>query len=165
MTKALMGPLYDQEFQHMEGRSAPNHGLPRFSSASFDTTYPFGRVNLSDPNFPVDVKVIGFNPLIPGDADNSGIPLAVLTYEVFNKTESDIEVSVCGTMRNFIGQDGSKTKIDWKGETYPLGSNFNENEYRENGTIAGIYMYSDLGEIKMINTNEIFSIELLTSSS
>jgi len=145
-TKALMGPLYDQEYQHMEGRSAPNHGLPRFSEASFDTSYPFGRVNLSDPNFPVDVKIIGFNPFIPGDADNSGIPIAVLTYEVFNKTENDIEVSVCGTLRNYIGQDGSKTRIDWKGESYPVGSNFNENEYIENDTIAGVYMYSNLVE-------------------
>ena len=28
------------------------------------------------------MEVKGFNPLIPGDADGSGLPVAVLTYEV-----------------------------------------------------------------------------------
>jgi len=48
VTRALMGPLYDWEYQHMEGRSAPLHGLPRFEKATFDAAYPFGQVHLSD---------------------------------------------------------------------------------------------------------------------
>jgi uncharacterized protein (DUF608 family) len=67
VTKALMGPLYDWEYQHMEGRSAPLHGMPRFEKASFDAAYPFGQVHLSDSKMPVDVTIKGFNPLIPGE--------------------------------------------------------------------------------------------------
>ncbi|MBK9681186.1 MAG: hypothetical protein IPO69_20405 [Saprospiraceae bacterium] len=86
--------------------------MPRFSHASFDATYPFGQVNLSDDNMPVDVTLKAYNPLIPTDASSSGIPIAILKYEVRNKTDQPIEASVCGLMRNFIGNDGSKTRMD-----------------------------------------------------
>jgi len=68
ITKALMGPIHFSDYQHYEGRSVDHHGLPRFRDASFETTYPFGIVNLSDKTMPVKVKVVGYNPLIPGDA-------------------------------------------------------------------------------------------------
>ena len=35
---------------------------------------------------PVDVRMEAFNPLIPGDADLSGIPVAVLRFVLTNKT-------------------------------------------------------------------------------
>ena len=76
-TKALLGPLYDSEYQDKEGRSVNNHGLPRFRNASFSSTYPFGLVKLWDEQMPVKVRLVGYNPLIPGDADASGIPIAI----------------------------------------------------------------------------------------
>jgi uncharacterized protein (DUF608 family) len=147
ITKALLGPLYDYEYQHMEGRSVEHHGMPRFETASFKAAYPFGQVQLKDKKMPVEVTLKGFNPLIPGDADASGIPIAVLTYEVTNKTDKPIDVSVCGTMRNFIGMDGSKLQNDWKGESYPVGAEHNKNRYKESDRLKGIYMYSDSVDI------------------
>jgi len=64
-TKALMGPIHYADYQHYEGRSVDHHGFPRFREASFETTYPFGIVNLADKTMPVTVKVIGYNPLFP----------------------------------------------------------------------------------------------------
>lgn len=103
-TTLLNGPLYPQEYLHYEGRPVNHHGMPRFSEASFEAAYPFGQVHLSDPDLPVNVTVKGFNPLVPGDADASGLPVAVLSYVVENKTDRPLEVSVCGSMRNFIGK-------------------------------------------------------------
>lgn len=77
-TKGLMGPLLDYEYEHMEGRPIDRHGVPRFEKATFDVAYPFGTVNLFDSGLPVDVKIKAFNPLIPGDADASGIPIAII---------------------------------------------------------------------------------------
>ena len=119
ITKALIGPLYPSEFQHYEGRPVNNHGLPRFSEASFDAAYPFGMVNLSDKTMPVKVRIVGFNPLVPGDADESGLPVAVLYYEVTNTSDLPVTVSVCGSIRNFVGKDGSKYIRDWKGDFIP----------------------------------------------
>jgi len=137
-TKGLIGPLLDYEYEHMEGRPVDHHGIPRFEKATFDAAYPFGIVNLSDKNLPVEVKIKVFNPLIPGDADASGIPIAILQYEVENKTSKPLEVSVCGSIRNFIGKDGSKYRIDWKGDKNYEGAIKNKNQYREEGKIRGI---------------------------
>ncbi len=142
-TKALLGPIHYADYQHYEGRSVDHHGLPRFRNAYFETTYPFGIVNLSDKTMPVNVKVVGYNPLIPGNADASGIPIAVLKYEVENTSDEEIEVSVSGNIRNFIGKDGSKFRSDWKGDFIPLGADQNKNEFKSNNKIQGIYMYSE----------------------
>jgi uncharacterized protein (DUF608 family) len=56
---------------------------------------------------PVEVKIKAFNPLIPGDVDNSSIPMIVLDFELTNTTKKDIPYSICGTLQNFIGEDGS----------------------------------------------------------
>lgn len=143
VTRALIGPVHPGEYQHYEGRPVNQHGFPRFAEASFDASYPVGIVNLSDKTMPVSVRIIGFNPLVSGDADASGLPLVMLTYEVTNLTAKPIAVSVCGSMRNFIGKDGSKYHRDWKGDFIPDGAANNQNEFRENSDLSGIYMYSD----------------------
>ena len=142
-TTLLEGPLYSWEYLHYEGRPVNHHGLPRFAKAWFDAVYPFGQVSLSDPSLPVEVKIKGFNPLVPCDAAKSGLPVAVLSYAVTNKSGIPVDVSVCGSIRNFIGKDGSKCKTDWKGDDIPTGARNNVNEYREESGLRGIYFHSN----------------------
>jgi len=142
-TKALLGPINPSDYQHYEGRSVNHHGFPRFRNASFQATYPFGIVNLSDKTMPVEVKMVGYNPFIPAEADASGIPIAILKYEVKNTSNQDLEVSISGNIRNFIGKDGSKHKSDWKGDFIPIGEKNNINEYKSTDKLKGIYMYSE----------------------
>ena len=141
-TRLLAGPLYPQEYLHYEGRPVNHHGLPRFDHASFDAAYPFGQVNLSDPGMPVKVRIKGFNPLVPGDSQISGLPIAILTYEVTNTSVNELEVAVCGAIRNFIGKDGQDYTLNWKGDRVPVGAKDNKNEYRESGALKGIQFYS-----------------------
>lgn len=141
-SRALIGPIDLNDYEHMEGRSVNHHGLPRFGNASFDAAYPFARVFLSDDEVPLNITLKAFNPLIPGDADKSGIPIAVLTYEVRNLSDKTMDVSVCGSLRNFIGRDGSKTWRSWKGEDHPLGAKQNQNRFIEDSLLSGIFMYS-----------------------
>lgn len=142
MTTLLNGPLYSWEYLHYEGRPVNHHGLPRFATASFDAAYPFGQVHLADSSLPVEVTVKGFNPLIPCDADASGMPVAVLSYEVRNKTSQTLDVAVCGSLRNFIGKDGRKFRTDWKGDYIPMGAKNNNNEFRSASGLKGIYFTS-----------------------
>ena len=142
-TKALIGSLYDNEYLHYEGRPVDHHGLPRFETASFDAAYPFGQVNLEDKSLPIKVKIKGFNPLIPTDADNSGLPIAILTYEVSNTSDNPIEVAVCGSIRNFIGKDGQQNKTDWKGDVIPTGAKKNRNTFKIYDSFRGIYFDSE----------------------
>lgn len=142
-TTLLAGPLYPQEYAHYEGRPVNHHGFPRFARASFDAAYPFGQVRLSDPSLPVEVTVKGFNPLVPGDADASGLPVAVMSYEVTNRTSRPLVVSVCGALRNFVGRDGSRYQTNWKGDYVPVGARQNRNVYRSEAGLSGLYFYSD----------------------
>ncbi|MEI8084973.1 MAG: GH116 family glycosyl-hydrolase [Paludibacter sp.] len=141
-SKALLGSLYDNEYLHYEGRPVDHHGLPRFETASFDAAYPFGQVNLEDKSLLIKVKIKGFNPLIPTDADNSGLPIAILTYEVSNTSDNPIEVAVCGSIRNFIGKDGQQNTSDWKGDVIPTGAKKNRNTYKIADNFRGIYFDS-----------------------
>ncbi len=141
-SKTLTGPAEYFEYENMMGEPFVHHGMPRFRNASFDAAYPFGQVNLSDPDVPVDVKIKTFNPLIPGDAEASGIPIAVFRIVLTNKMNAPLSVAVCNVMDNFIGIDGSKQKIDWKGEPVLYGAKGNRNEFRSTKGISGIYMYS-----------------------
>lgn len=132
-TRLLEGPVPIYEYEGSSGDvKTPNHGLPRFAHASFNAAYPFGRVNLSDPDLPVKVSIKAFNPLIPGDADKSGIPIAILRFEISNLTDHQVTVSVCGSMQNFIGEDG-KSGVAFK----------NKNIFRREGDLAGIYFSSE----------------------
>lgn len=121
-SKALMGPIPNAEYAGSEGSNAPNHGLPRFSNASFDAAYPFAIVNLDDNEFPVKARLKTFNPFIPGDADASGIPVAIIRYEITNTTDKTINASIAGSIDNFIGMDGSKVEFNnFNRAIYPMG--------------------------------------------
>ena len=128
---ALEGVIPPADYEGARGATIPNHGLPRFRECSFEAAYPFGRVKLSDADVPLDVQLHAFNPLIPTDSDNSGIPVAILRYVLTNDSDADIDAAVCGSLKNFIGADGtSGAPTD------------NRNSYREADGLAGIYMES-----------------------
>ena len=143
VTRALEGPIALSGYEESHGSTVPNHGLPRFADCSFAAAYPFGQVMLSDPDVPLDVRIEAFNPLVPGDADASGIPVAVLRYVLTNKTDKYIATSVCGSMPNFIGMDGSGTTKDWKGDLVIIGGRDNRNEFRKGRNVRGIFMRSE----------------------
>lgn len=144
ISKALIGPVPDYEYPGSQGSNAPNHGLPRFAAASFDAAYPFGVVHLEDPEMPVSVAARVFNPFIPGDAMASGLPIAVIRYEITNKTDQPLAIAVAGSLDNFIGMDGFKVEInDWDRSINPLGANHNRNVFRNTPQLAGIFMSSD----------------------
>jgi non-lysosomal glucosylceramidase len=142
VTRALEGPLEVAEYEGPRGCRSGNHGLPRFRRASFAAAYPFGQVMLSDPAVPVAVRLEAFNPLIPGNADDSGIPIAVLRYVFTNKTGHRVTVSVCGNVPNCIGSDGSATTRVWGDVDLPTGTKDNRNTYRQSATLRGIFMDS-----------------------
>lgn len=133
VTRALEGALLPQVFEGAMGSAAANHGLPRFRSCVFETAYPFGQVLLSDPEVPLDVRMEAFNPLIPADADASGIPVAVIRFVLTNKTSKRVEAAVCGSLENFIGRDGTNGKAEANINTFRRGP----------GAWQGIFMQSE----------------------
>ena len=128
----LEGVLPTESYEGATGVTAPNHGLPRFRHCSFHAAYPFGQVLLSDPDVPLDVRIEALNPLVPGDADASGMPIAVLRFVLTNRTRRPVDAAVCGSVQNFIGSDGSNGK-----------PSTNVNTFRKGGKLQGIFMASE----------------------
>jgi non-lysosomal glucosylceramidase len=106
VVRALEGVLEPHDYEGAMGSQIPNHSLPRFRTASFQAAYPFGQVQLSDPDVPVDVTIEGFNPFVGADLDVSSIPVAILRFVVTNKCNKTLKFSICGNLKNFIGRDG-----------------------------------------------------------
>jgi len=131
VTRALEAPIDEADYEGQSGCALPNHGLPRFRNASFHAAYPFGQVLLSDPDVPVDVRIEAFNPLVPPDADKSGIPVAVMRFVLQNKTGKTVTASVCGSIANFIGTDGSGGA-----------PKDNVNKFKKSGKVQGLLMQS-----------------------
>lgn len=107
VTRVLEAQIPPEDYEGANGCPLLNHGAPRFRHASFDAAYPFGQLRLSDPDVPVDVRLEAFNPMVPPDADRSGIPTAILRYVLENKTKQPVTASICGSLKNFIGYDGT----------------------------------------------------------
>ena len=141
-TTVLEGPLDPEVFEASHGSRAVNSGLPRFRECSFETAYPLAQVHLKDDEVPLEVTLKAFNPLIPGDSDNSGIPMAVLTYTLKNNTAETVKASVCGTVVNCIGSDGREYERDWDNKILYTGAMDNRDDFRSESNISGIYMTS-----------------------
>jgi len=140
VSRILESSLDKSLYEGGYGVRVANHGYPRFETANFKAAYPFGQVELTDSQMPLNVRIKAFNPLIPGDANASGIPIAIITYELINPTNQEVKASVCGSMPNFIGMDGSKQKMNGRGEWVPVGAKENVNEFKKDKNAQGIIM-------------------------
>jgi uncharacterized protein (DUF608 family) len=89
VTKLVEGPfpvlkIFDQGL-HGEGyRRGGYEGFPRFEKCVFRGEYPFAYAELTDSAIPLQVSLAGWNPFIPLDDKNSGIPCAILEYTLRN---------------------------------------------------------------------------------
>ncbi len=81
-------------------------GLPRFAESRIWATYPFVNVDLSEAGLPLSVRMEAFTPFVPGDAEASGYPGAIIRYHVHNLGAVELDVSVVGSMANPAGFRG-----------------------------------------------------------
>lgn len=106
-SKLLEGPVPDWRKFGMPGSGlggpgGADYGLPRYENAEFEARFPFGKVSLKDKDMPVDITITGWNPFIPGDADNSGLPVGILEYTLENNSAKSQEMVFSYNARNFM---------------------------------------------------------------
>ena len=130
-TCCLEGPLPHSQYEGDFGAVASNHGLPRFRTCEFLAAYPLGQVHLRDAEVPLEVRIEAFNPLIPGDSDASGIPVAILRFVLINRGTKKVEAAICGNVENIVGRNGQDdTAKD------------NANEVARSAGVTGLRMFS-----------------------
>jgi len=114
-------------------------GLPRFDKSEMIGEYPFVKVKLKDSQMPVEVTLEAFTPFIPLDADDSGIPCAVLKYKVKNLTAKKLDVTIAGSFPNMCGFKGFNLFHNLEEELF-MG---NKNEFVKKDGLAGLFMNSE----------------------
>ncbi|MFP4443357.1 MAG: GH116 family glycosyl hydrolase [Spirochaetia bacterium] len=84
------------------GARGTTYGLPRFREAEFSSSFPFARCFLKDADLPVAAEITGWSPFIPGDPDNSSLPMAVLEYSLTNTGAAPLPVMFSMHAENFM---------------------------------------------------------------
>lgn len=88
----------------------------------YDGRFPFVKMNYTDENLPVKIKMEAFSPFIPHDLKNSSLPVAAFTFTVKNITDEQIEASVLFFLKNAALYDHADRKPYIREET---GDSFN----------------------------------------
>jgi uncharacterized protein (DUF608 family) len=99
-------PPYDLQQEGLGSANVP--GLPRMAEAHFHGSFPLSRIEFEDPDCPVHVALEAFSPFQPLDADASGLPCAVLHYEVRNPGASAVDVAIAWSISNPVAHANSR---------------------------------------------------------
>jgi uncharacterized protein (DUF608 family) len=96
VTKLVEGPfpvlkIFDQGLQGEGYRRGGFEGFPRFQKCAFQAEYPFGVARISDSSIPLQLSLSAWNPFIPLDDKDSGIPCAILEYMLHNGSARTVE--------------------------------------------------------------------------
>jgi non-lysosomal glucosylceramidase len=118
-------------------------GLRHLQKATFCGEYPFAWVNFEDPWLPVQVSLMAYNPFIPLNVEDSGLPVGLFEITVTNPTSAPVDVSVAANLFNAVGYvgHGPFTSIV-HGEYRGTGSQ-NVNCFVQSDGVSAIFMDSE----------------------
>ncbi|MCU0519932.1 MAG: non-lysosomal glucosylceramidase [Anaerolineae bacterium] len=75
-------------------------GVPHFKEAVFRGKFPIAEVEFLDDAWPGTVTMMAFNPFIPLNDRDSGLPAAFFEIAVKNPTDASIDYTIAGTLAN-----------------------------------------------------------------
>jgi non-lysosomal glucosylceramidase len=113
ITKVVQGPAAGDHIGG--GNSMPRQsgeGLPHFRQATFKGAYPIATVQLRDPDVPVRVTLEAFNPFIPLNDKDSGIPVAIFAYRLKSTSRRHIDATLFGNLTNIVGHPDPEGRVN-----------------------------------------------------
>lgn len=138
VTKVLESKIHPPYAKAFGLSSSKVAGLPRMDTSTMRGEYPFVWIDFEDKELPVEVGLEAFTPFVPLNANDSGIPGAIIRYKVKNISEQPIDICIVGSLANLVGFDGYDI---WR--NVQLAGN-SKNEYREEEVSRGLFYSSDL---------------------
>jgi uncharacterized protein (DUF608 family) len=93
------------------GSGGTTYGFPRFRNSKFIARFPFAEIELQDDDIPLAIKITGWSPFIPTDADNSSLPLGAFEYSFKNTGSSKIDALFSYNSKNFMSQSNGENRI------------------------------------------------------
>jgi uncharacterized protein (DUF608 family) len=105
-TKVLEGPVPSWKIFGSSGTgngaAGTSFGLPRFEEAEFIARFPFAMVALDDRDIPMNITLECWSPFIPGDADNSSLPVGAIEYSFTNTSGKKLDAVFSWNAKNFM---------------------------------------------------------------
>ncbi|MGC9326751.1 MAG: GH116 family glycosyl-hydrolase, partial [Candidatus Hinthialibacter sp.] len=110
-------------------------GMPRLQKARFLGSYPFARIEFSDDRLPLEISLEVFNPFIPLNDKDSGLPVGIFYWQIKNTGKKPVDLTLMASLQNIVGN-----------QTNNFGQNINE--YIDAGGYRGLMMRSKKFEPK-----------------
>jgi non-lysosomal glucosylceramidase len=111
-------------------------GLSRLESAIFTGEYPLAHIEFQDSILPVKVELEAFSPFIPHQADDSGLPAAIVRYRVSNPGQGKAKVGIAFSIDNPVR---AKELENGDAAARKAGDG-RRNEYRTSDAAVGLLM-------------------------
>ncbi len=96
-------------------RHTTNPGQP-VKNITYEGRAPIARLRYDEPALPVDISLTAWSPLIPHQPRDSGLPTAVFTFELTNRSASAVQATLLGSMRNAValnnGWTGTQNRLE-----------------------------------------------------
>lgn len=70
---------------------------------TYEGEFPIARLSYDDPDLPVKTTLTAWSPFIPHHPRESGLPAAVFTFQVTNRTAQPVQATLLASVRNHIG--------------------------------------------------------------
>jgi len=83
-------------------------GYPHFEECIFTNFFPFAIIDFFDRSIGVSVSLNAWSPFIPGDVENSSLPIVIFSYKIKNLTRDKINIFLSFSMMNPVGTDGTE---------------------------------------------------------
>ena len=81
-------------------------GLPRLRSGVFHGEYPLAWIEFDDPDMPVWVTMEAYNPFIPLNDRDSGLPVAMFRFRLHNPSPASVRIALAANLYNAVGYPG-----------------------------------------------------------
>lgn len=118
-------------------------GLRHLRSNAFRGEYPFAWIDYDDPRLPVEISLMAYNPFIPLNVDDSGLPVAIFEFTVTNSSEEPVEVSLAANLFNAVGYRGFGAFTYIEHGEYKGTGDQNVNRFVRQGDLSAILMSSE----------------------
>ena len=161
--RVLEGPVQPPYIESHGYHPMSAAGLPRFKSSRFRGQYPFASVAFEDSSLPVDVELEAYTPLLPLNPEDSGIPCAILTYTVTNRSADAVDVCLVGSLTNPVGNNDFDQFGNWMRRDLGQAAN----SYRDDGDFRGLYMTDEklapsdhkFGSVSLVTDHERVTVK------
>lgn len=117
-------------------------GYPHFESVIFQGKYPVAELDFRETEerqatAPIEARLTAFSPFIPLNNDDSSLPTAIFSYEITNRTDESLDVTVASSIANPAEKGAVNAYVEGDGfRAVRLGTSAYDEDDRAYGSLS-----------------------------